>query len=83
VHPMELHELETSPKHPGGRPRRATTEKVEEAARLHSESLPWKQIGLRLGLNPETCRRALWVVRKSRKAVGNSPAPVNNPPRGV
>jgi hypothetical protein len=75
---MGQNEGEITPKHPGGRPKQVTGEQVEEAARLRDSGLPWKQIGLRLALNPETCRRARWVVKRSRLAVGNSPVAVKN-----
>jgi hypothetical protein len=61
-----------------GRPRQLTREKVEEAARLRAEGLQWEAIGQRLGLKAETCRRALWAVKKAGRAVGNPPNAVNN-----
>jgi hypothetical protein len=64
---------------PVGRPRKATPEKVGEIERLRAEGLTWPQIGSRLGLNSETCRRALWAVKKARRAVGNPPEAVSNP----
>jgi hypothetical protein len=68
------------PKRTSGRPRKVTLERIEEAVRLRSEGLTWEGVGQRLGLKPETCRRAVWAVRKVRGAVGNPPGPVNNTP---
>ena len=62
-----------------GRPRLVTSVALETIAGLRLERYSWKQIGLRVGLNPETCRRALWAVKKAGRAVGNSPVTVNNP----
>ncbi|MCI4331371.1 MAG: hypothetical protein L3K19_05940 [Thermoplasmata archaeon] len=45
---------------------------------LRSERYGWKQIGLTLGLKPETCRRAVWAAKKASRTVGNPPATVNN-----
>ena len=67
------------PKRTPGRPRKVTPERIEEAVQLRSEGLTWEGVGQRLGLKPETCRRAVWAVRKARGAVGNPPGPVNNP----
>jgi hypothetical protein len=63
----------------GGRPRIVGPEHVRLIANLRGSKLSWKEIGLRLGLKPETCRRALWAVKKSGRAVGNPPDGVNNP----
>lgn len=67
-------------KRPVGRPRKVTAERIEEAHRLRAEGLSWEAVGQRLGLKAETCRRAVWAVKKASRAVGNSPAAVNNPP---
>jgi hypothetical protein len=64
-----------------GRPRKATPEKTAEIERLRTGGLTWPEIGRRLQLNPETCRRAAWAAKKARRAVGNPPAAVNNPPK--
>jgi hypothetical protein len=61
-------------KRPRGRPKKATPAKIAEIGELRRLGVPWVQVGLRLGLNPETCRRALWAVRKARRAVENPPA---------
>ncbi|MHB8351227.1 MAG: recombinase family protein [Thermoplasmata archaeon] len=50
---------------PPGRPRRATVERVLEAARLRSEGLPWGDVAQRTGLKAETARRACLRLRKS------------------
>jgi hypothetical protein len=60
-----------------GRPRVATPEKTSEIEHLRVAGLTWPEIGTRLALNPETCRRALWAVKKSRRGVGNPADPVN------
>jgi hypothetical protein len=70
-----------SAKRSPGRPRKVTPAGIEEAVRLRSEGLSWEGVGRRLGLKPETCRRAVWAARKGRRAVGNPPASVNNPAR--
>jgi hypothetical protein len=61
-----------------GRPRLVTAEIAQKIATFRSEGLSWPAIGQRLGLKPETCRRALWVVRNAPEAVGNPPALVKN-----
>lgn len=76
--------MDANPQEPlrrgAGRPRKATAGKMAEIERLRADRLSWPEIGRRVGLNPETCRRAIWAVRKARSAVGNPPAPVNNLP---
>jgi hypothetical protein len=57
-----------------GRPKLVTLEKIQTIATLRSTGLTWPTIGQRLGLKPETCRRAYWIVRKARGAVGFPPA---------
>lgn len=59
-----------------GRPLQLTPGLVTEIGQLRAAALSWKEIGLRLGRNPETCRRALWAVKKARRAVGNSPTAI-------
>ena len=44
-------------------------------AELRALGLPWKQIGLQLELNPETCRRTFWVERKAGRAALKSRPP--------
>jgi hypothetical protein len=66
---------------PRGRPRKVTSEAVHQIERLRRDGLSWETIGQHLGLKPETCRRAFWLVRKGRGAVGNPPGAVNNPAR--
>jgi hypothetical protein len=61
-----------------GRPRKVSSEALDDVARLRAEGVVWRIIGLRLGLNPETCRRALWAVKKASRAVENPPRAVNN-----
>jgi hypothetical protein len=72
----------TATKHHGGRPRKITPESTRTIATLRSARLSWRDIGERLSLNPETCRRALWAAKKASGAVGIPPEPVNNPFRG-
>jgi hypothetical protein len=64
-----------APVHPGrrGRPPKVGPLDLSEIETLRSAGKHWKEIGLELGLKPETCRRALWAVKKSQKGVGNSP----------
>ena len=47
-------------------------EHIEEIVRLRAASLSWAEIGSSLGLRPETCRRALWAVKKSLSTVQKS-----------
>jgi hypothetical protein len=69
--------------HHAGRPRKATPGKVAEIERLRADGLSWPDIGRLVALNPETCRRAVWAVKKARGAVRNSAGPVNNPAQAV
>lgn len=59
-----------------------TPEIIDQIAYLRSVRYAWREIGLLLGLKPETCRRALWAAKRARRAVGNSPATVNISPGG-
>jgi hypothetical protein len=70
------------PKPRRGRPRIVTPEKFEQIARLRGSGAKWEEVGRKVGLKPETCRRALWAVKKARGSVGNSPETVNNPSPG-
>ena len=58
-----------------GRPRIVTAETVDRALKLRAAGCGWTEIGLRLGLRSETCRRAVWEARCVRKAVVNSRDP--------
>ncbi len=59
---------------PPGRPRRVTPELAQKAEASRSEGLSWAAVAQRVGLPKETCRRAVYVLRKSR-------GPVRNPDR--
>lgn len=74
---MDQQATETA-RRPAGRPRKVTSEAVGLIERLRGEGLSWEAVGYRLGVKPETCRRAYWLVRKGRRAVGNPPVAVNN-----
>lgn len=60
--------------HPGGRPRVFTQEIVLQIEILRREGAIWSEVGNRLGLRPQSCRRAWWEARKAQRGVGNSPA---------
>ena len=56
-----------------GRHRLVTPDRSAQIAELRSHGSQWKEIGLRLGLNPETCRRAFWAHKMAQKTVGFVP----------
>lgn len=68
--------------HPGGRPRQLTPEKLLQVSALRAARISWREIGLRLALRPETCRRAYWELRKAQTSVGNSSEPLPHAPSG-
>jgi len=57
---------------PLGRPVKITYEKAKLAARHRADGLPWNQVAVRVGLNAETCRRAVWLLKTGRMAVQNA-----------
>lgn len=58
---------------PPGRPRRVTPEIAQKARTLREEGLSWAQVAQRAGLPKETCRRAVYDLRKAGGPVENSP----------
>jgi hypothetical protein len=54
-----------------GRPRKVTPERVAKIEALRARGVRWEKIGRELGLNPETCRRAFWAVKRAQRTVGN------------
>lgn len=59
---------------PPGRPRRVTEEHARRAEAYRNEGMAWATVAQRVGLPKETCRRAVYELKKSRTAVGNSGA---------
>jgi hypothetical protein len=59
-----------------GRPKKVTPAILAEVESLRARGVSWAEVAVSVALKPETCRRALWAVRKSRGAVGNSPNPI-------
>lgn len=57
---------------PPGRPRRVTDQHAAKAEALRREGLPWSTVAQRVGLPKETCRRAVYELRKRRAPVGNA-----------
>lgn len=53
-----------TPKGPVGRPRRVTDELADRCDALRRQKLTWAEIARRTGLKAETCRRAVWSLRK-------------------
>jgi DNA invertase Pin-like site-specific DNA recombinase len=70
---------------PVGRPRRVTPEIVAKVTELRATRLPWKEVARHVGLPAETCRRADWLLKRSRRGVENSPPSqtVGAPPQEV
>jgi DNA invertase Pin-like site-specific DNA recombinase len=58
---------------PVGKPRRVTSEMVSRVTELRGMGLRWKDVARRVGLPAETCRKGDWLVKRSRRAVDNSP----------
>ena len=58
---------------PVGRPRRVTPEIATKVAELRASGLRWKDVARRVGLPAETCRKARWLLKRSHRAVENSP----------
>jgi len=57
---------------PLGRPVKITLEKAQLAARYREEGFSWAQVAVRAGLNAETCRRAVWLLKTGRLTVQNT-----------
>jgi DNA invertase Pin-like site-specific DNA recombinase len=53
-----------TPKAPVGRPRRVTPELADRCDVLRRQKFTWAEIARRTGLKAETCRRAVWQLRK-------------------
>jgi len=56
---------------PVGRPRRVTPEVSAKVVELRAEGLRWKDVARRVGLPAETCRKAAYLLKRSREAVDN------------
>ena len=60
---------------PPGRRRVVTTELAEKARKVRESrepAMPWPDVARRVGLKAETCRRAVWELKRSGVGVGNS-----------
>lgn len=56
---------------PVGRPRRVTPEIAAKVADLRGTGLAWKDVARRVGLPAETCRKAAYLLKRSRGTVDN------------
>lgn len=72
---------------PPGRPRRVTPEIAAKAKALRESGLSWAAVAQRAALPKETCRRAVYELRKAEGAVENSdrgkPSPDGQSPLGA
>lgn len=57
---------------PPGRPRRVTLELATKARMFRESGLSWASVAQRVALPKETCRRAVYELRKAAGAVDNS-----------
>ncbi len=58
---------------PVGRPRRVTPALASRIKTLRESGLPWADVARRVGLPAETCRKASWLLKRTRRAVDNPP----------
>ncbi|MGA3021708.1 MAG: recombinase family protein [Thermoplasmata archaeon] len=56
---------------PVGRPRRITSEITARVVELRGDGLRWADVARRVGLPAETCRKAAYLLKRSRGAVDN------------
>ncbi len=56
---------------PVGRPRRVTPEIASKVVELRGAGLRWADVAQRVGLPSETCRKAAYLLKRSRGAVDN------------
>ncbi len=56
---------------PIGRPRRVTPELTSRVVKLRADGLRWSEVAQRVGLPSETCRKAAYLLKRSRGAVDN------------
>jgi hypothetical protein len=68
-------EFEDGPRFPVGRPRKVTTELADRCDALRREGLSWSQIALRTGLNAETARKAVRLIRRRVLDAPREPLP--------
>lgn len=50
-----------------------TAEIVTKVTDLRKTGLLWKEVARHVGLPSEACRKAAWLLKRSRRAVENSP----------
>lgn len=62
-----------APRGPVGRPRRVTAELADRCDSLRRQEFTWAEIARRTGLKAETCRRAVWQLRKRVLCSGKEP----------
>jgi DNA invertase Pin-like site-specific DNA recombinase len=56
---------------PVGRPKRVTPEVTARVVKLRGEGLRWSEVAQRVGLPAETCRKAAYLLKRSRGTVDN------------
>jgi len=56
---------------PIGRPKRVTPEVTARVVKLRGEGLRWSDVAQRIGLPAETCRKAAYLLKRSRGTVDN------------
>lgn len=66
---------------PPGRPRRVTPELAAKARVLRESGLPWAAVAQHTALPKETCRRAVYELRKAQGGVDNSNRAKGSPDR--
>ncbi len=64
-----------------GRPRKTTDEVIAEVVRSREAGLTWAQVGCRVGIAPETTRKAYRAAKRAREGGVISHSPPFEPSR--